>query len=699
MKQSVQKLLLIISAFLAAMYLAYLADCFYTNTWIERICSFIIASTVTLGCVWLQKKYMPPISLKRTVLTFVFAAMILVIFYQSLLPFKGQIEVSLHASGQNQNASSGEVWLCEIKIDGEEQPLSGVTDYETSGWEYISESDDLVFYPDENAEENRLILSIEAPEVILCFAQNPWSGIIEISLPNGKRSADLYAAEATWERAEFEIKAREFLSPEDWGLCMVYVMGAFVVLDFILIICTQLLAIDKRMTRLLKSSLVPGDNWWIFFFVILVWRIILKKTFGPYSITPDSASYIEYPWNDFFCLNITTGRTPIYPAFLAILRIIWGDSSYLSAVPVIQAGISMVSLFYMRKALLLVGCNNRVANIVTTFYGANPGIIVWDNYILTESLALSLTIFFIYQILKFINQPSLNTGVATTILTLFMIFERPTFLLFGGLLFAFWIIRMLKSKDASERKLFLKLSITSICSFLLVFSYASSFKNNFGYLSLSNVLPRQNLYSAIERGYYQDSGNQEFVTAIDVALDKSDNLWNAMMDVLDIFGPIESNKFALNVLFEKPLRYAKDTLYHMVYDGQYSFGGSNIYTSLHSLSRHENMLFALICSLCNALDLKIVWLYVFLLMEMIWLILSIYRGQERLIWIHLGLAVFMLAIPVSTYIATCAEYDRTMIHVVPFVYISAAISLNLFCTDRISVDQTKFLSKCNGERR
>lgn len=70
-----------------------------------------------------------------------------------------------------------------------------------------------------------------------------------------------------------------------------------------------------------------------------------------------------------------------------------------------------------------------------------------------------------------------------------------------------------------------------------------------------------------------------------------------------------------------------------------------------------------------------------------------------MIWIHLGLAVFMLAIPVSTYIATCAEYDRTMIHVVPFVYISVAISLNLFCTDQICVDQTKFLSKCNGERR
>lgn len=694
-----QKIFPILAAFLAAIYLAYLIDYIYPSKWGERICSFAITSTVSFECIWLKKKYLPSVCLRYKALALALAAVFLVVFQQELVPQKKQIEIEMFASGQNQNASSGEVWLCEIKIDGEEQPLSEVTDYETSGWEYISESDDLVFYPDENAEENRLILSIEASEVILCFAQNPWSGIIEISLPNGKRSADLYAAEATWERAEFEIKAREFLSPEDWGLCMVYVMGAFVVLGFILIICTQLLAIDKRMTRLLKSSLVPGDNWWIFFFVILVWRIILKKTFGPYSITPDSASYIEYPWNDFFDLNITTGRTPIYPAFLAILRIILGESSYLSAVPVFQAGISMASLFYMRKALLLVGCNNRVANIVTTFYGANPGIIVWDNYVLTESLALSLTIFFIYQILKFINHPALNTGVATTVLTLFMIFERPTFLLFGGLLFAFWIIRMLKSKDASTRKLFLRLSITSICSFLLVLSYASSFKNNFGYLSLSNVLPRQNLYSAIERGYYRDSDNQEFVIAIDVAVDKSDNLWNAMMDVLDTFGPIESNKFALNVLFENPLRYAKDTLYHMVYDGQYSFGGGNIYTSLHSLSRHENMLFALICAICNALDLKIVWLYVFLLMEMIWLILSIYRGQERLIWIHLGLAVFMLAIPVSTYIATCAEYDRTMIHVVPFVYISVAISLNLFCTDQICVDQTKFLSKCNGERR
>lgn len=266
-----QKLFPVISAFLAAIYLAYVIDCIYPSTWVERICSFVITSTVSFVCIGLQKKYLPSVCVKYIALAFALAASVFVLFQQELVPQKKQIEIEMFASGQNQNASSGEIWLCEIKIDGEEQPFSEVVKYETTGWNYNSDGDDFVFYPDGKTDENRLTLSIEASEAVLCFAQNPWSGIVDITFTDREKSIDLYAAEATWERAEFTINARDLFTTGDWILYVFLVMGYLVVCTFILLLVGKFLGIKvfKEKTGDIicnKFSIIYLANFFLLFF-------------------------------------------------------------------------------------------------------------------------------------------------------------------------------------------------------------------------------------------------------------------------------------------------------------------------------------------------------------------------------------------------------------------------------------------------
>lgn len=414
--------------------------------------------------------------------------------------------------------------------------------------------------------------------------------------------------------------------------------------------------------------------------IVLLWRLCLLGSFSPYQLYPDSETYLTYPWQDLFHFRVTSGRTPVYPAFLALMRFFFGEEYFLRFTVVIQAVLSFLSLFLLYRTIYTVSHRPLLSNLATSLYGLCPDVIVWDNAILTESLALSLTVLLLYLLVRFLYHPNFKTGSKLTLLCFLMIFERPTFLLFAALLFGFWILRLIFC--SSERRLLFKLCALSILCFVGVGLYAISFKQHFGFYSISDAMARQNVVTSIMRGYYKYSSDPKWINAISFAMEQTGgDAWKVYHQLITQFGLIKSSALAKESIFAHPLVYVYDTLRQMLTDapcnyGEYYISNAMQYTVYQS--SYIQTRFLIVKALYMIFEWKIGWIYFVIPAELLMFCKKRKCFSES--WLHLGLFVFLLLIPISTYIATCGEFARTMIHILPFFCVSSAAIMDTVLT-------------------
>ena len=110
------------------------------------------------------------------------------------------------------------------------------------------------------------------------------------------------------------------------------------------------------------------------------------------GFTYDSQSYVD-AWD---YLNFYW-RTPTYPLLVGLMKIIFGKG-FLWGVIAVQNLVFLLSLRYLYDLLLWTGSSERTAFWLTLLYGVHPGILCWNNYIMTEYLAVSLTIFSVWEV-------------------------------------------------------------------------------------------------------------------------------------------------------------------------------------------------------------------------------------------------------------------------------------------------------------
>lgn len=112
---------------------------------------------------------------------------LLVIFQNTFLPREKENNISLYAVGD------GEVWLTDVKIDGERVSVIDLDIFETANWEYNELYDDYVYYPYNNLPENELGITFLGESITINFAVNDWSGKVDIKSPDGElRQIDLH---------------------------------------------------------------------------------------------------------------------------------------------------------------------------------------------------------------------------------------------------------------------------------------------------------------------------------------------------------------------------------------------------------------------------------------------------------------------------------------------------------------------------
>lgn len=360
------------------------------------------------------------------------------------------------------------------------------------------------------------------------------------------------------------------------------------------------------------------------------------------------------------------GRTPVYPLIIKIIQEIF-QYDYLRFVCIFQYIIWFVAIIFLYKLLKLLINNKNIIMVATIIYAFCPAIIDWNNYILTESIALSGTIIFIYLIIKYLKEAKVLTGITATIIAFVLTFHRPTAIIYVVVLELFWIMRFII--DRKHIKIDFICFLSSTFTIILIVIYAIVFHKTFSIYSISDAVPRQHLYVCMQEGFYKNSNDEKFIKEIEEAIENNREFgWDTVIEVLNKHTLNEVKSFTSSCYknnFSQYISYlvnlSKTNLTVRYRDYSLKLVNSNL-----KWIRVVMKLFTFI-TLAQS--------YITILIEFV-LLIYLWIKNKKVPWIHFGLFAFPLIIIISSFIGTNAEFMRTAICALPFTYISLIMFLD-----------------------
>lgn len=192
MKNRIKTLFVELGIVLSSVYLTFLIDVFTLNTLVKRVFVFIYFITICHVIFALSRRVVKKYNISRVVAAslVLISGGIVIVGNNIFLPTAQDMNITLTAS-KCEDGAYREVWLSNILVDNQELQLSHFEIDGNQGWQYIKDSDDYAFYPNENGNnENYLSFHVTAKNVDLTFAHNAWSGAVEVGV-DGENTTQL----------------------------------------------------------------------------------------------------------------------------------------------------------------------------------------------------------------------------------------------------------------------------------------------------------------------------------------------------------------------------------------------------------------------------------------------------------------------------------------------------------------------------
>lgn len=622
--------------------------------------------------------------LKITVLASVCAISIILFKWDRLVP-KDYVEntITVTTLEDKDNSSQGyETWILGIEIDGKAIDLQNMNSLQ--GFYYREGTGELV--ANAQKEVGTLNLNVQAgSHVNIRLGKHSYSGMVEIKNNNKIEKINLF--DEVGSDILYQIEPIVKNSSSIYNSIMLLISFVIICNLNIWILTYIYLKLLKQKTgamnkinkhhmksnlRICLSKLLEFFNEnkaiILIFIAILLVRFIYLISNQIAYLYPDSWGYMEYDFNKLFALDFSNGRTPIYPIILRIIKIIFGESNYLNYVCYFQMIVSFIATIYFYKTLKLISNKKWLILSITFFFGASNAFLGYDFVILTESLALSGTVFLIYHLFRYLKSNTLNNGVVAIFISLLLTFLRPSFLLFDIILLAFWIIQQFITK----RKEIFKLILFSLISCSIIFIYSYLFYNSMGIFTISDPMPRQLLVISIDRGYYLNSEDTEYVNYVESCLKENEDPWYTVNRALPYFGLKRTQEYAKESIKNNFNTYIRDLVDISAVNANYDFVSYNI------AKENLNKELVTLRNLCIGLFdvFKPIHGLVLALYFMVITLIGLIKNK-KMYWLPCGFCVFIVLIFISSMIATCGEYIRTMIHVYPFIYIGIVYLLEI----------------------
>ncbi|MDR0412130.1 MAG: glycosyltransferase family 39 protein [Treponema sp.] len=270
-------------------------------------------------------------------------------------------------------------------------------------------------------------------------------------------------------------------------------------------------------------------------------RVVYFYDWIPFCMSHDTASYIKSS-------IINPQRTPLYPIFSRLVHF-GGEFLWYRTMADIQSLCGIIAACYFYRIAEQLIKNKRTAFFCAAFYACLPYIVVFERAILSESFAVSFTIFLIYNASRYLQNPNkvsaMMIGVWSLMLTMlrdmYIVVLIPLFLLF-------WIVRLFVENDGPLVKTGFKWIL--VCLGVVLF-HAYLFNARIGVFANSLVSINYNLsYNLIQHDLYQNPIDPEIADEITQKgrIESSFDVWPYIDSLHSRFGVI------------RMMRYWKDAL-------------------------------------------------------------------------------------------------------------------------------------------
>lgn len=418
--------------------------------------------------------------------------------------------------------------------------------------------------------------------------------------------------------------------------------------------------------------------------VVFIGRFLYYLSLHSYVVGGDTNTYIWYNFDVLFNLNGENSRVPIYPTIIKFTEKITNSHNQeqiFSYVINIQIVISFLSIYIFYLILKKLFKNKHYINICTIGYGLSTVVMGWDNVILTESFSLSITILYIFLMIKFIKEKKFYTYSLTLFVSTIACFLKPSFLLILLITICFAFFPSFDNRLVGNKKYFYSCNIPIIILCLGCISYYSfSYSKEHEIFSLDDSLPRQQLYNIISTDLYNYSDDKDFILTVNKVKEESeswnvastaDRDWKIMVKVLKKYGNKRSMELSNEIIKKNFVEYLSTyylpTIFKTLNQEYISIGDREI-NSIDT-SKFILNLRILYVRLLNSLQIfKLSHTVIIGMLGIICYFIKLCKSKKN-DYVILGLSAISIGIYFFTYYGTCGEYPRTMVCAFPFMYL------------------------------
>lgn len=223
-----------------------------------------------------------------------------------------------------------------------------------------------------------------------------------------------------------------------------------------------------------------------------VYMLLLGEKGGP-----DGPSYI-LAWQNISKGVIDVERTPSYPLVIGLITELGGRSHLNTILILIQNIVALISLLYFYRMAGRILKSENAAFWTTLAIAILPVFLSWRNTVMTESLAMSGSIFLVSRAVNIYDGRSRWNILGFGLWLLFLIFLRPAFVYLLPV-FAVAFIFMIFLKHNLWQRAVACLGITAVVTGLLL-AYMAAFNRTYGIFSSTSIGVINDMYTMRQSG-------------------------------------------------------------------------------------------------------------------------------------------------------------------------------------------------------
>lgn len=251
--------------------------------------------------------------------------------------------------------------------------------------------------------------------------------------------------------------------------------------------CTKQMIMFRTLSKKNYSHL-----FWIITIVILTLYNLTPRIGGfdvPYYFLAG-----EHLWNG----KLDCLRTPVYPILLKVFGICFGNKGGIAGIIILQSVVYLISVFSLKSITTQVIQNTFIHYAVMILYVlcVAPG---WCNEMLTESLSISGCVIIVDLIIRYIKKPTYGISFSIAILTVLLVFLRPSFIFLFAILPFIWIVLWFRKKQRLIQTVSLTLTLICISCF---FVYNKAYQKEYGVFTSSISFVCNDIYNLKRSGVW-----------------------------------------------------------------------------------------------------------------------------------------------------------------------------------------------------